>query len=355
MDEQATDVGPLAVGPLRFANRVFLAPMSGVSDLPFRRLAARFGAGLVVSEMVASDRLAAGEEEARLRMEGDGLPLRAVQLAGCREADLAEGARIAEAAGADLVDINMGCPAKRVVGGYAGSALMRDLDHATRLVRATVRAVSVPVTLKMRLGWDHASINAPELARRAEAEGVVLVTVHGRTRCQFYKGAADWGLIRPVKAAVSLPVVANGDVRTAADARAMRARSGADAVMVGRAAVGAPWLPAAIAARLDGAPVPGPATTEAFAALVLEHHGALVAHYGATQGVRIARKHLAAYLDHLDGVPPARRRAILTIADPDAVARELLAAVADGARYRPPDVESEATAERATASLARAA
>ncbi len=314
---------PLAAGPVAFHNRVFLAPMSGVSDLPFRRLAARFGAGLVVSEMVASDRLVAGEEEARLKMEGEGIFPRAVQLAGCREGDLAEGARIAEAAGADIVDINMGCPAKRVVGGYAGSALMRDLDHATALIRAVVSAVRVPVTLKMRLGWDEGSINAPELARRAEAEGVVLLTVHGRTRAQFYKGRADWGRIAPVKAAVSVPVIANGDCAGAADARAMLARSGADGVMVGRATLGAPWLAGEIAADLDGRPAPAvPATPAALGALVQEHLAAMLSHYGTGPGVRIARKHLSAYLDRVPA-DRASREAILTTDDPKVVERRL--------------------------------
>ena len=181
----------LRIGPVTLANRAFLAPMSGVSDLPFRRIAARLGAGLVISEMVASDRLIAGEVETRLKLEGEGLALHAVQLAGCTEEHLAEAARIAEAAGAGLIDINMGCPAKRVVHGWAGSALMRDLDHATRLIRAVVASVRVPVSLKMRLGWDETTMNAPELGRRAEAEGVAMLTVHGRTRRQFYKGRAD--------------------------------------------------------------------------------------------------------------------------------------------------------------------
>ena len=285
--------------PVPVSNRAFLAPMSGVSDLPFRRLAAGFGAGLVFSEMVASDRLVAGEEEARLKLEADGLAVRAVQLAGCTEHPLTEAARIAEAAGADLIDINMGCPAKRVVHGWAGSALMRDLDHATRLVRAVVAAVRVPVSLKMRLGWDETSVNAPELARRAEAEGVRMVTVHGRTRRQFYKGTADWAAIAAVKAAVSVPVVANGDCASAADAGEMLARSGADAVMIGRAAVGRPWLVGAVGSALaGGAPAaaaePDPAR---LAGIVAGHYEAVLGHYGVAAGVRQARKHLAGYCD----------------------------------------------------------
>lgn len=226
--------------------------MSGVTDLVMRRIAARFGAGLVVSEMVASDELVRGSEEARLRAEGQGLSPHVVQLAGCDAGWLGEAARVAEASGADIIDINMGCPAKKVVGGWAGSALMRDLDHAIGLVQATVAAVKVPVTVKMRLGWDDASRNAPELARRAVAAGAALITVHGRTRQQFYKGSADWSAIAPVRAAGTFPLVANGDIATAAQARDCLDRSGADFVMIGRAAMGRPWLVGEIGAALDG-------------------------------------------------------------------------------------------------------
>src|SRR5215467_6642 len=194
----------LAIGPVALANPVVLAPMSGVTDAPFRRLAARLGAGLVVSEMVATSALAEGRCDARRRLEGQGVGIHVVQLAGCEARWMAEGARIAESAGADIIDINMGCPARHVTGGEAGSALMRDLDHALTLIEATVGAVSVPVTLKMRLGWDDRTVNAPELARRAEAAGVRLITVHGRTRCQFYKGRADWKAVRAVKASVTI-------------------------------------------------------------------------------------------------------------------------------------------------------
>ncbi|WMS42154.1 tRNA dihydrouridine synthase DusB [Acuticoccus sp. MNP-M23] len=319
----------VTVGSLAIKGRAFLAPMSGISDWPFRRLAARFGASLVVSEMVASDRLIAREAETRLKLEGAGLDIHAVQLAGCRAQDLAEAARLAEAAGAHLIDINMGCPAKRVVGGWAGSALMRDLDHAARLIAATVAAVSVPVTVKMRLGYDRTNLNAPELARRAEAEGAKLVTVHGRTRCQKYKGCADWAAIAPVKRAVLVPVIANGDCAGIADARAMMAASGADGVMVGRASLGAPWLPGAIAAALDGKPVPNTPSLAERAAIAQEHLDMLSASAGPILGVRLMRKHTAAYIDGL-AVPEALRRAALTAETPR-IAAEALRAVFDAA------------------------
>ncbi|MBV1705131.1 MAG: tRNA-dihydrouridine synthase family protein, partial [Hyphomicrobiales bacterium] len=236
--------------------RAILAPMSGVTDVGMREAAYRFGVGLAVSEMVASDHFVAGDEEARLRAERTSRGRYVVQLAGCQAHWMGEAARLAEAQGADLVDINMGCPAKRVTGGWAGSALMRDLDHATALIRAVVAATSRPVSVKMRLGWDVGSIVAPELARRAEAEGAALIVVHGRTRAQFYDGRADWSAVRAVRQATSLPLVVNGDCAGAGDARAMVEASGADAVMVGRACVGAPWLAGEIDAALRGAPAP---------------------------------------------------------------------------------------------------
>src|SRR5882757_2575063 len=227
---------PVMIGNVRLANPVVLAPMSGVTDAPFRRLAARLGAGLVVSEMAACAALARGRPDVRLRVEGQGVGLHVVQIAGCEAQWMAEGARIAEAAGAQVIDINMGCPAKHVTNGAAGSALMRDLDHALTLIDATIAAVSVPVTLKMRLGWDERSINASELARRAQAAGIRLITVHGRTRCQFYKGKADWSAIRAVKDSVAIPVVVNGDITTYHEALVALDESGADAVMIGRGA-----------------------------------------------------------------------------------------------------------------------
>ena len=293
--------------------------MSGVTDLVMRRIAARFGAGLVVSEMVASDELVRGSEEARLRAEGHGLSPHVVQLAGCDAGWLGEAARVAEASGADIIDINMGCPAKKVVGGWAGSALMRDLDHAIGLVQATVAAVKVPVTVKMRLGWDDASRNAPELARRAVAAGAALITVHGRTRQQFYKGSADWSAIAPVRAAGTFPLVANGDIATAAQARDCLDRSGADFVMIGRAAMGRPWLVGEIGAALDGRSWSEP-SLEVKHAVAVEHYEGLLSLMGREVGVRHARKHLAAYADEAlaSGLAPepGARTEILTTTDP---------------------------------------
>lgn len=305
----------------------FLAPMSGVTDLGMRRAAMRFGAGLAMSEMVAASYYVAADEETRLRAEGAGLPVHVVQIAGRDPDSLAEAARLAEASGADAIDINMGCPAKRVVGGYAGSALMREPDLAAALARAAVAAVSVPVSVKMRLGWDEASINAPDLARRLEGEGVAFITVHGRTRDQFYKGQADWGAIRAVRDAVAIPLVANGDCASLAQARAMMAASGADAAMIGRAAVGRPWLVGEIACGLAGRTWRAPFAAERREA-ALEHFRTLLDIFGPRQGVRHARKHLAAYADHaaadgggLAGGPRAR---LVTTDDP-AEAGDLLA------------------------------
>lgn len=309
----------VAIGGLLPASRAFLAPMSGVTDLAMRRIAARFGAGLVVSEMVASDELVRGSEEARLRAEGAGVAPHVVQLAGCEARWLAEAAQVAEASGADVVDINMGCPAKKVVGGWAGSALMRDLDHAIGLVEAVVAAVKVSVTVKMRLGWDDASRNAPELARRAVCAGAAAITVHGRTRQQFYKGQADWAAIRPVRAAGAFPLVANGDIATLEQAQACLEQSGADYVMVGRAATGRPWLPGAIGAALAGRE-PGTISLSTKHDIAREHYESLLSLMGRETGVRHARKHLAAYADEAlaSGLEPdeAARRELITTTEP---------------------------------------
>src|ERR1700678_4322350 len=226
--------------------------MSGVTDAPVRRLAAALGAGLVVSEMTASDDLVNGKPMSQLRCEAAGIGPHVVQLAGWDTRWMDEGAQMAEVEGADVIDINMCCPARHVTGGQSGSALMRDLDHAIRLIEATISAVKVPVTLKMRLGWDDRSLNAPELARRAEAAGVQLISVHGRTRCQFYKGEADWSAVRAVKDAIGIPLVVNGDITSFEKALTALEMSGADAVMIGRGAQGQPWLPGQIGRRLQG-------------------------------------------------------------------------------------------------------
>lgn len=266
--------------------------MAGITDLPFRRVASRFGAGLVVSEMIASEHLADGDRGAALRAEGEGVGLHVVQLAGCEARWLSEGARIAESAGADVIDINMGCPAKHVTAGQAGAALLRDLDLATSLIETVIAAACVPVTLKMRLGWDEHSIVAPELARRAETAGVALITVHGRTRSQFYQGEADWRAVARVKAAVKIPVVANGDLTCLEDALEMLAQSGADAVMVGRAARGRPWFPGQVGEFLQTGNTRADPPLEIQRDILLELYESWLSHSGRARGVREARKHI---------------------------------------------------------------
>jgi tRNA-dihydrouridine synthase B len=288
---------PLIVGNVSIANRVFLAPMSGVTDAPFRRLVARLGAGLVVSEMTACAALAAGRRDMRLRMEAPGIGHHVVQIAGCEARWMAEGARIAAGEGAAVIDINMGCPSRHVTNGQSGSALMRDLDHAVALIDATVAAVRVPVTLKMRLGWDDRSRNAPELARRAQDAGITLITVHGRTRCQFYSGKADWAAVAAVKREISIPVVVNGDITTFDEAKDALVNSGADVVMIGRGAQGRPWFPGQVARFLAGGAREPALPLGAQCEMIATLYDEMLVHHGERIGVKHARKHVAWALD----------------------------------------------------------
>ncbi|WP_426267409.1 tRNA dihydrouridine synthase DusB [Sphingomonas sp. LHG3443-2] len=313
---------PISIGPVRIDAPVILAPMTGVSDLPFRKIVKRFGAGLTVSEMIASQAAIRETRQSLQKALWDPSeePV-SLQLAGCSPKEMADAARLNEQRGAAIIDINMGCPVKKVVNGDAGSALMRDLPLAAAIIEATVKAVKVPVTVKMRMGWCHDSLNAPELARIAEDLGAQMITVHGRTRNQMYKGTADWRFVRSIKEAVSLPVIVNGDINSREDAREALAQSGADGVMIGRGAYGRPWLLGQVLADLAGGERPDPSMDEQLA-IILEQYDAMQSLYGAHTGVNLARKHIGWYAKGLHGSAEFRQK-VNTIDDPKVVVQML--------------------------------
>ena len=300
---------PISIGPVRIEAPVILAPMTGVTDMPFRTLVRRFGSGLNVTEMIASQAMIRETRQSLQKAAWNAVeePV-SMQLAGCGPKEMAEAAKLNEDRGAAIIDINMGCPVKKVVNGEAGSALMRDLPLAASIIEATVKAVSVPVTVKMRMGWDHHNLNAPELAHIAEDLGAQLITVHGRTRCQMYRDTADWGFIRGVKNAVKIPVIANGDICSVEDAELALEQSGADGVMIGRGAYGKPWLLAQAMAALTGRAIPADPSIEQQYYMIAEHYHAMLEHYGEVIGVNMARKHIGWYTKGLSGSAEFRNR-----------------------------------------------
>lgn len=313
----------ITLGSAHLTPPVALAPLAGITDLPFRQLVASFGAGWVVSEMVASQEMVQAKPGVRERAElGFDQSGTAVQLAGREATWMAEAARMVEANGAAIIDINMGCPAKKVTNGYSGSALLRTPDHALSLIAAVVNAVKIPVTLKTRLGWDHDSLNAADVAKRAQDAGIQLVTIHGRTRCQFYKGTADWDAIKAIKDAVSIPVIANGDIIDSTTARKALTASTADGVMIGRGAQGRPWILAQVAADLHGTAQPNIPTGTALIDMVSQHYEAMLSFYGDILGSKVARKHLGWYMDDVQ-TDVSLRKEVLTAKAPAQVLRLL--------------------------------
>lgn len=314
---------PIKIGPVEVGSPVILAPMTAVTDLPFRRMVKRYGAGMTVSEMIASQAMVRETRQSLQKAMWDPCeePV-AMQLAGCEPQVMAEAAKLNEQRGAAIIDINMGCPVKKVVNGWAGSALMRDLKGAAAIIDATVKAVKVPVTLKTRMGWDHNSLNAPELARIAEDLGIQMITIHGRTRCQMYKGEADWSFVRRVKEAVSVPVIVNGDICSIADAREALRQSGADGVMIGRGAYGRPWLITQVMSELSGGGHrPDPSLDEQLATM-LEQYQEMLVLYGTHTGVNLARKHIGWYTKGLPGSAELRN-SVNQQDDPSVVIRML--------------------------------